>query len=146
MERALKISPLFVKTAKGAVSVALSTAPAFFSSFFKDVNPGIVEQIWWTGVLVALAAGLASYVASRLLPTWALITAAVVFFLICFGSVTLLESIALKVLHFSPRTDAMLMRLLIVLVFASLSACVSLLLARIPDEWITAMISPAKKE
>jgi hypothetical protein len=144
LERTLKISPLLIKIGKGAVSIAVSSMPAFFSNFFNDVNPGIIKQIWWPTLLIAIVAAIVCYVTSKLLPHPALIVVAVSLLFVCFGSFAFLEMVALKVLHPGPAAGAVITRMLIVLIFASFSACVSLLLARLPDEWVVALFSTPK--
>jgi hypothetical protein len=95
---------------RGAAAVAVSSLPAFFSSVFSDVNPGIIESIWWL-TFIAIAAGAVCYVIFRSISSKrGLIALGGLLLAGCLVWVELLLAIALDVLSFNPAMNAWLTR------------------------------------
>lgn len=129
---ALTIKGLLLVIAKAAVTIGISSIPAFFANFFPDLNPAIVERVWWPIIVLSLASAAVFYGLSQRWPPSSWIVAALLF-VICIIDFAFLMAMVFGAITFSPAVAALLARLLLVAFFVALCGCLSTIISHLWD-------------
>lgn len=120
---------------KGIAAVAIAASPALLQNSLPEVNPGIIEKLWWVTIAAAGVFALVFFAFSRWLSTSICMIIATLLLAMAIVCLVGIYSIVEDVISVKPNASAFGIRMLLIGLFASLSGCVSIAVALILD-WL----------